>query len=364
MGKLALLLVAAVAIGSSVLLLRSDSNRLRADELQVARQEEALAREIARSAYNLIISRARQLEVEHRQWTVAQLVEAVNGPAGKLSGELKGGSYEAWLYMIGGANGASYGAIAVGYYGKAQHQIGSQRVLRSVLEVDQPSRVKVKFLESMAGYCSAIYLQRYVPRPDGSYEALEPELVFAPGNNRDGAEALHTTTLNPGERANFILAVDADNQCERRGDRTVPWNDRFYEYHRFALQESIDDFKHLQEGPYVLIQPHPDQPNTWRLAFEDLDFDRQPMGYDKLLDIKQYGYGDMKWRVRSGMQWGERNGKYSYGGPGWHERNSNGYYKLRDFYTENGGNPSPRNPIVPDFSDQVIEVTFIPNAAI
>ncbi|ACY47462.1 hypothetical protein [Rhodothermus marinus] len=374
MGKAILLAVTAVVVGASVMLLESSTNRLQADTRQAARQEEALAREIARSAYNLIVSRARQLEVEQPDLGLADLVALVNGNEGKLTGQLNGGSYEAWIYPIGAS---SYGAVAIGRYGDASHQVGNHRVLRSVLEVDQPSQVKVTFLESMAGYCSAIYIQRFVPKnnngmgnnPDqcdpsnpahgsscetqedielhgngnGKYIALEPELVFAPGNNRDGGEALYSTVLNPGERANFILAVDADFNCERRGDTSIDIDDPFYEYTRPALLESVDDFNQMQEGDYAMIQPHPTRPNVWRIAFEDLIFSKA-----KLEDVKRWGYGDREWKKRRGSQWGERRNKYSYGGWGWTEVDGRGYYRLEDF-----GH-------MPDFSDQVIEIEFIP----
>ncbi len=387
MGKVILLLVTTTVVGSSVLLLQSSTNRLQSDTRQVARQEEALAREIARSAYNLIISRARQLEAEHTSWSLTQLVDAVNGATGKLTGQLNGGTYEAWIYPIGAS---SYGAVAIGRYGEASHQMGTHRVLQRVLEVpqNQPSQVKVTFLESVAGYCSAIYLQRYVPKnnngmgnnPGGCdpsnpahgssceiqedielhgnnrYVALEPEMIFPPGNNRDNASATTTIVLNPGERANFILAVDKD--CSMRGRTDIPakGNRRYFDYLRDALVQSTDDFYQMQEGPYVMIQAHPVKPNTWRLAFEDLDFDKEFMGYDKLMDVKRYGYGDMKWEVRRGASWGERDGKYSYGGRGWTRIDQWGYYETRDYYMVNG-------KIVPDFDDQVIEVEFIPAPA-
>lgn len=107
------------------------------------------------------------------------------------------------------------------------------------------------FLESMAGYCSAIYIQRYVPknnngmgnnpgqcdpsnpahgsscetqedielRGNGRYVALEPEMIFPPGHNRDSLSVQPTDfILNPGERVNFILAVDKNCSLEGRWD--------------------------------------------------------------------------------------------------------------------------------------------------
>ncbi len=374
MGKFMLLFVTATVVGGSVLLLQSDIDRLQADDRQVLRQEEALAREIARSAYNRIVSMARKLEVEQPDLSRDELISLVGDQDNPLTGHLKGGTYKAWLYPVGGA---SYGAVAIGYYGRATHRVGAHRLMRNTLEVTQPSQVKVTFLESMAGYCSAIYIQRFVPRNNngmgnnlggcdpsnpalgsscenqqdielrgngnGKYIALKPELVFAPGNNRDGAEALYTTVLNPGERVNFILAVDADFYCERRGDPNIDINDPFYEYTRPALLESVGNFNEMQEGRYAMIQPHPTRPNVWRIAFEDLIFSKK-----KLDDVKRWGYGDTRWRRRRGPQWGERNGKYSYGGWGWSGQDHYGYYPLRDF-----GH-------MPDFSDQVIEIEFIP----
>lgn len=374
MGKFILLFVTATVVGGSVLLLQSDTDRLQADDRQVLRQEEALAREIARSAYNRIVSMARKLEAEQPDLTLEELIDQIGGQDNPLTGQLKGGTYEAWLYPVGGA---SYGAVAVGHYKRATHQVGAHRLMRSTLEVTQPSQVKVTFLESMAGYCSAIYIQRFVPRNNngmgnnpgqcdpsnpahgsscenqqdielrgngnGKYIALEPELVFAPGNNRDGAEALYSTVLNPGERVNFILAVDADFNCERRGDTSIDIDDPFFEYTRPALVESVSDFNQMQEGEYAMIQPHPTRPNVWRIAFEDLIFSKR-----KLEDVKRWGYGDHQWKKRRGAQWGERNGKRSYGGWGWTEVDERGYYRLEDF-----GH-------MPDFSDQVIEIEFIP----
>ncbi len=377
MGKFILLFVTATVMGGSVLLLQSDTDRLQADDRQALRQEEALAREIARSAYNRIVSMARKLEAEQPDLTLEELIDQIGGQDNPLTGHVKGGTYEAWLYPVGGA---SYGAVAIGRYKRATHQVGAHRLMRRTLEVTQPSQVKVTFLESMAGYCSAIYIQRFVPKNNngmgnnpgqcdpsnpalgnscenqqdielrgngnGKYIALEPELVFAPGNNRDGAEALYSTVLNPGERVNFILAVDADFNCERRGDTSIDINDPFFEYTRPALVESVADFNQMQEGEYAMIQPHPTRPNVWRIAFEDLIFSRA-----KLEDVKRWSYGDRKWRKRRGAQWGERNGKRSYGGWGWTKIDARGYYQLEDY-----GH-------MPDFSDQVIEVEFIPAPA-
>ena len=383
MGKAILLAVTVVVVGASVMLLQSSTNRLQADTRQAARQEEALAREIARSAYNLIVSRARQIEAETPDIGLADLVALVNGTAGKLTGQLNGGSYEAWIYPIGAS---SYGAVAIGRYGDASHQIGNHRVLRNVLEVDQPSRVKVTFLESVAGYCSAIYLQRFVPKNNNGmgnnpgkcdpsnpahgsscetqedielrgntrYVALDPVMIFPSGHNRDNASATSDLILNPGERINFILAVD--KKCDYQGRTDIPLEIKrkrkkgewqvvgYYDYSHPALLESTDDFSQLQEGDYAMIQAHPTRLNVWRIAFEDLVFDTE-----KLVDVKRWGYGDREWKIRRGAEWGERNGKPSYGGWGWTEVDERGYIRLQD-------SDGP----MPDFNDQVIEVEFIP----
>ncbi len=365
MGKGAMLLVMATMIGGSIMLFQTDQTGATTDKRQAERQEEVLAREIARSGYNALISRARQIEKQNPSASVDEIVNLVNGPSGQLTGSFQGGTYTASLTQV---SALAYSATAVGTFGEASHRMRSHWVADGTLEVTEPSLLKVTFLESMAGYCSAIFLERYVPwsnnghgnNEDGvdssnpgkskegedsdptvddevkvgstKYRRLEPELIFAPGNNRDGAEALYTTELQPGERINFILAVDADFSCEKRG-QAVTIKDKSFNYTRPALTADVKDLVDMQEGPYAMIERSPLAEGVWRIAFEDLVFSE-----DKLLDIKKNGYGG---------SWNSK--KKTYGGTGW-TYNVDGYRLLRDF----GGKP--------DFSDQVIAVQLLPVA--
>jgi hypothetical protein len=262
----------------------------------------------------------------------------------------------------------------------------------SLEEIADSSRLEVEFIDSMAGYCSAIYLQRMVPKTNnghgnncdgvdssnpgnapfqdndsdpnvddecsggGAYPSngngngnnngnkkakfwtLDPELVFAPGNNRNGAESSYDRIIAPGTRLNFILAVDADNSCEARGEN-VTIDDNSFDYIRPSFSEDVSEFGKLNEAPYSLMQEKPSQPGTWRIAFEDLIFDDE-----RLWDIKQNGYPNHD----SNNAWSNRD--KTYGGNGW-GTDSEGYARLKDY-----GN-------VPDFSDQVIEVKIIPISA-
>ncbi len=149
--------------------------------------------------------------------------------------------------------------------------------------------------------------------------------------------ANYSTVINPGERVNFILAVDADFNCEKRNDTSVKINDPMFEYTRDALVVATSDLTDLEEGQYAMIQENPYQPGVWRIAFEDLIFSKQ-----KLDDVKQNGYGTTKWNKK----------KKTYGGSGWTETDSKGYWKLQDF-----GH-------MPDFSDQVIEIRMIPETGV
>lgn len=374
MGKLAILLVAATIVGSSTILLQNNQSRVQTDIRQAERQGQLVAREIARSGHNALLSRARQLQKEYPNKTLEEIVDLVNGQQGYITGSYQGGYYQARIYLT---SAASFGVSSTGFYEVNEHEVHSEKLEDGgilgdgILEISEESTLEVEFLESMAGYCSAIFLQRMVPKgnnghgnnedgvdssnPGGSKEGedsdpsvddekktpngngawtlLEPELIFAPGNNRDGAMATYSTVINPGERINFILAVDADFNCEKRNDTSVTIDDPMFEYTREALVLGTSDLKDLEEGEYTMIQENPYNPGTWRIAFEDLIFDKK-----KLEDVKQNGYGTTQWN----------NKKKTYGGTSWTETDARGYWRLRDY-----GH-------MPDFSDQVIEVRMIP----
>lgn len=405
MGKYILLVVAAVMAGSSMLMYQSQKTSLDTDQRQAQRQEKLIARQIARTGYNAVLAEARIHE------DLDKKAEAIVTDVGTMTGDYQGGTYEAWLEKI---SPTSYRAVSVGRLessvstigtgGSAMisHRIEEQHRKNTIPEASQPqvptegsleevadsSRLEIEFIDSMAGYCSAIFLQRMQPKaknnnghgnncdgvdssnpgkgnnhwedpsvdsdptdevvdddeckgggrkPD-KFREMETELVFAPGNNRNGAMSSYDRIIAPGTRLNFILAVDADNSCEDRGE-AVTINDDSFDYVRSSFAEDVTQFGKINEAPYALMQEKPSQPGTWRIAFEDLIFDDE-----RLWDIKQNGYPNHD----SNNAWSNRD--KTYGGNGW-GTDSEGYARLKDY-----GN-------VPDFSDQVIEVKIIPISA-
>ncbi|NNE34709.1 MAG: hypothetical protein HKN13_05710, partial [Rhodothermales bacterium] len=333
MGKLALLVAAAAIMGSSMLLFQVDRTSVATDEKQSERQGQIIAREIARTGQNVLLSRVKQLQAANPDEALENIVEMANGSNGKVSGSYGGGTYEARVILT---SASTYSVEAIGSFQAGGHEVTSERVSETevlaegTLEVPQKSILNVKFLESMAGYCSAIFVQRLTPSVSGtgdvSYTEHTPEMVFSPGNNRDGATVQPSDIIiDAGERVNFILAVDADFNCEKRG-QDVNVNDAMFDYTRDALKNEIDpESDDLSEGKYAMIQENPNSPGVWRIAFEDL-----VMSNAKLTDVKANSYGGSWNRTTK-----------TYGGTGWNHVDSDGYWRLQDH-----GNK-------PDFSDQV-----------
>lgn len=369
MGKYLLMLTMAVAAGSMTLMHQSKQTELDTNRRQSDRQQKVIARQVARSGYNAVLAQAREEERSGKK--VKQIVQSV----GTVSGSYQGGTFKAWLTQV---SPTSYRATGEGIFQGVTHRIRvphSKNFVPDPPTVDTESKLEVEFKESMAGYCSAIYLQRFVPHGNGGhdnnghgnnkdgidssnpgkskedeedtdwdndgeieddemrpgqsgngqgagtkYKKLTPELVFAPGNNRDGVTTTFEKVLTSGTRLNFILAVDADYTCEARGDTTLTIKDPSYDYTRPSFVENISKLNEMHEAPYALTQEKPGEPGTWRVAFEDLIFSE-----DRLWDIKENGYD----------------------GNGW-ELDLLGYWLLKDY-----GNK-------PDFSDQVIEVKIVP----
>ncbi|RMH53140.1 MAG: hypothetical protein D6685_16070, partial [Bacteroidetes bacterium] len=63
----------ATMIGGSIMLFQTDQTGATTDKRQAERQEEVLAREIARSGYNALISRARQIEKQNPSASVEEI---------------------------------------------------------------------------------------------------------------------------------------------------------------------------------------------------------------------------------------------------------------------------------------------------
>lgn len=350
MGKGLLLLVTATLIGGTIAWNQLNRTNIETSARQSERQEEILAREIARSGLNMTVARMRQDERMNPDSTTSMQarVNRVNGADGMIVGESQGGHYEARVERV------SMNAFAVrsdGHYGNATAtvQIGhdspaSGLVPKEVLEVRHPSTVEVEFIKSIAGYCSAIYLQRFVPSEHnpGQYETLEPEMLFASGHNRNGANMdFHELILQPGDRLNFILAVDQG--CKVKGETGIPITDSRFNYIRNGLEEGVEELAEMKEGKYAIIERSAADPDQYRIAFEDLE----GFSDDQIADIKKNGYGNERWRNTGST----RRPNWTYGGNGWNIDHSTAPHNYRDL-VDYGSQP--------DFSDQVIRVTLSP----
>ncbi len=352
MGKGILILLAASVVGGSMMLYQAQRTSRATEEVQTEQQRRVLAREIARSAYNAAYARARKLEAngKTREEIVAEL-------ATHNEGTYQGGMY---YYEAAMVYGSSYEITAKGTYGEFTYEINGRQTYEvptvPTYCMGAGCEFMTAFIESSAGYCSAVYVQLFVPkdtypprdddddRPEGrlvgDYYVLEPELVFTPGHNRDHVGATYERTLYPGTKVNFILAVDKN--CSLQGEE-VPFDPSKYDHLRYAFEDAGDDLSQLVETNWVMYQQHAEEEGTWRIAFEDRPdtFGSITFTDAKLLDVKKNAYpvnGN-----DSDAQW---NGE-TYGGDGWElQHDGSGYGDLEDYGK------------VPDFSDQVFSVTF------
>ncbi len=336
------MIVAAAAIfANSMLLLNVNETSVATDEQQTDRQAQVLAREIARTGKNMILAKARLMQQQNPDIALENIVDQINGRLGGITQAYGGGEYTAKLRLT---SAASFAVESLGEFMLNEHEIVREEVVlpgvlgEGTLEIKEKAKLHVEFLESTTPFCSAVYMQRLVPQEGSTgsivYQALEPELIFVPGNNRDySTVSPKDIVLNVGERINFILGVDADFSCEQRG-MIVPISDPSFNYTRKALLTEIGtDVEKLQEGEYAMIQENPVYDGVWRIAFEDFVFPE-----DKLSDIKENGYGS------GAFSWdGE-----TYGGQGWKKKDMRKYWKLEDYL------------LAPDFNDQAFQIGIVP----
>lgn len=325
MGKTVLFLAFAALLAGSFAFRQAHFDREHTQLRQTERQSELLAREIAQTGFNTVRSKARRMHQTDTTMSMDHLASMMGGP---MSGPYQGGSYNAWMQPTGSA---SYHVVAEGRFGEAYFRMGRY----TVYDVPVPSEhtwLDVEFVQSVASFCSAIYVQRALPGL-ALADQPAPELLFVPGRNRDGHTGRFSDVIEPGTLLNFILAVDRG--CEQEGSE-IASDHPTYDYLRYSFEDDVSDFSDLTEGRYVLLQEKPttaaDTEGTWRVAFEDVVFPG-----DRLEDIKINGYGSGRWNPVTD----------TYGGSGWTEVDEHGYWRLREFGESK-----------PDFNDQVIEVVM------
>ncbi len=359
MGKGLMIIVFGAVLAGSILAYQQKQTALETTERQTDYEEEVLAREIARSAYN-IARKLAQAAGDDMDLAIANINGRLQNGApnyqGELTGIYQGGNYAAQAFSVDGQN---VKIRATGWFGDAEHII-NENYYMPMLTVRDSSKVTLEFLESMAGYCSAVFLQRFIPNKgqgvptlnkvdadgnpiedgpvvlsdDEQYYIMSPEMILNSGHNREGDELRVTPDgiiLAPETRVNFFIGVDKD--CSEQGIWEETYVESRYDWIHNALEEDTENLQDLQEGPYSMIEPHATDDQKWRIAFEDL----RSFSVEQHEDIKANSYGGNWDSVLE-----------TYGGSGWTETDSNGYRKLRDYGWK------------PDFSDQVIQVSFNP----
>lgn len=391
MGKGTLFILAASIVGSSILLYQTRDTSSETSARQAEQQNKVLAREVARSAYNMALRKAREFEWNKMQadesYQPEDIVELIGTDDKVNDGTYRGGAYQVWAQKI---EGSSYRIGARGFHGRTADGGWEEKYvingsgpisLHNVLEIPECETcdssengyyANVSLDNSTAGYCSGLYLQRFVPKDNkghgnnydhddsdnpgesdfssdedddeimrGSlnsrYRIMKPDLLFTPDNGMDRNTTYTQVLLEPGTRINFILSVHADWDCPKRG-QDLGYDDSFYHYQRRALKETTEKLSGLSESKWAITEEHKQSKGVWRIGFEDLPDSK--FSENQLEDIKANGYPS---RDRA-SEWDGS----TYGGDGWKHDPISGYVKYKD-----QGN-------VPDFDDQVIEVELVP----
>ncbi|WP_263810962.1 hypothetical protein [Salinibacter pepae] len=294
-------------------------------ERQSLRQGKVIARQIARSGYNSVLSEAHKADGPDKE--VGQVVSAVD----TVQGEYEGGTYKAWLKKI---SSSAYTAVSVSRFSVAdslvEYRIGgyANNTMKAPT-VETPSQLNVTFEQSMAGYCSAVYLKRVKPGTKPKNQP-DPEMVFPPGNNRNDASSSYEKTIESGTRLNFILAVDKN--CSHEGDESADFPDDYNHIQR-SFKQDVDKLNTMREAPYGMVEETTiGASDGWRVSFED----QRVFSEAQLWDIKENGYPANSYWSRS---------RKTYGGNGW-RTTPDGLRHLNDYGA------------VPDFSDQVFKVAL------
>lgn len=352
MGRLSIILVTAMGIFLAQGFASSAETSYQTAVKQVDHEEGTLAREIARTGFNIAMGVLRS----HGDDLQAG-VEAVNGSQGYISGSYQGGTYRAYARYT---SGHSVEVVSTGYYGEGftrtnnasaysttypcDYYDGACHVMDDVYEytlptqplhVKQRSVLDVTFLDSMAGYCSAIYLEKF--DPDGN-SLGDPQMVFPAGKNRNGASLTFSDTLDAGTQMNFMLAVDKNCSTGQNWSSFTPqpFNIHDYDHVHYALAGTVGNLLDMEETVWSLIEQHPDDNQRWRIGWED----QHKTSWDNATSTNPANsFQALK--------------AFGYDGNGWPTVDSWGYRTLRDYGSR------------PDFSDQVIEVrmTPVPTAA-
>ena len=413
MGKASLFLVMGFSLAGATLLYTTREADVTTSLHQSEYDADVLAREIARSAYNAAVSDVNRRGLDHSAALAAVGTYTTSGCANdrpycyRRAGEMQGGRFVIEASQNGGN---AIDIYAAGYYPYSTSDASGQRVRREkrheinefhpvdILEVDPEGaggRLKIQFVDSQAGYCSAIFLKRTLP---GVPAERQPgvEMVYAPGKNRNGDRNVgFEVELEPGTQMNFGIGVDTN--CNSGGSRPTSRTDLrmgaastlragadgparlatlMAGYHylesdwawtHWALDPQALLEGRTEEAPWGMVEVDPTNPQRWRIAFEDQhnwNLASNHAQYNNpnqsLAATKRFGY-DWTGNFRNvgsdgvGNGWTDiRSYRITPSGNGHSYSVSevdgpDGFHDLRDT-----GSPA-------DFSDQVIFVEVIPN---
>ncbi|WP_198948739.1 hypothetical protein [Rubrivirga sp. SAORIC476] len=337
MGKALLVLVLGSGLILTKQLVSTQESEARTSKDQRAYQEEVIAREIAASAFNVGMGELRAFGEEVHAGTIALNGPNNRGRSGTYStGRFTGGSYTVKAQLT---SGHSVRVVATGTFGEASYTMHDEYRVH-VLTAREGGIVDVSFIESMAGYCSAVYYQAYTLDMEEGEEP-EPIMLFAPDNrDRSVARPARMIWVEPGTQMNFFIGVDKNCStrptkemptCQARAharNNTVRLSD--FDYIHSALVVSAGNLGEVEEDIWAYVEQKPGARDTWRIGWEDIhntswDNPTSTDPRNSLQGLKIYGYD----------------------GTGWPDANADGYRLLRDYGSR------------PDLSDQVIEVHVI-----
>ncbi|MEM1055090.1 MAG: hypothetical protein AAGI52_06155 [Bacteroidota bacterium] len=349
MGKAALLIV----MGASMLLMRQAYNNQITEresrEDQVEYEYEILAREIARSGFNVAMGIAR--EYPNALDAGAYAVDMADSTLdGRYTGTARGGLFavraqptsgHSLLITSSGYYGGEWVTDAAGertYTGASFTMSDSYKI--RVLEVREDGVLDLSFLESMAGYCSTVFMDEY--RGD---ELTETRMVFASGHNRDGVRPPTSFYVTAGTQLNFFIGVDKNcsdkfstsaTTCQAR-EHIINYDydpasvGSKYDHVHYALDIPTDDISKMTESAWGMVEQRPSDRQAWRIGWED----QARSSWD---NPNSSNPANSLWALK----------RLGYDGNGWAERDAMGYRKLRDYGSR------------PDYSDQVIEIGISP----
>ena len=341
MGKALLVIVLGSGLILTTQLYNASQQERETNEDQADYQEEVIAREIAQSAFNVGMGVLRSHGEKLQQGVVDLNGTSNTGRSGTHnSGRFAGGEYEVKAELT---SGHSVRVVATGRYGDAEFSMHDEYRV-PVLIARHDGLIDVSFLESMAGYCSAVFYQAYTLDMEEG-EVPEPIMLFPPQNRNQewpaNARPAQAIYVEAGTQMNFFIAVDENcdlwtygmdlEDCSVRKEvRDFVFDATKFDHIHYALEVKAGELDQAEEAVWGLTEQHPTNRQRWRISWEDLDRPdwNQPNSEDpteSMQALKRFGYDLV----------------------GWPTADANGYRVLEDFGDR------------PDFSDQVIEVEVI-----